>query len=113
MAGFAPTGGGSSGSSVQTGLQSISPQLMALDMPIAGIEYELELPASTTQYTLRTRSGSSFQLRLVSGSVEYLSVPRYVSVSQTLILLSTGASLFITNSSPSDVLEAFVWLTPP
>lgn len=110
MAGFAPTG--ASSGSVTTDLQSKSPQQISLALTLAGTEYTLSLPANTTQYMLKTRSGAAFELRLAAASVDYTLIPRYCSVNQSLVVRASGLSLFITGTQAGDTLEAFVWTTP-
>lgn len=107
MSSFTPAGSGGAPQTL-TVPKASSPTVVLVNMPLANTEYTYTLPAGCKQFLLRLQGMNTLNVGYVSGSTN-LTIPRGCFYQESDLNLPATLDIYLTSSSPSQVVELLVW----
>jgi hypothetical protein len=88
-----------------------TPVVYNLLMPLASTEYSYALPAGTTRYLMKTRSGAKLRLSFIANdtSSNYFTVPSHNWYADSDVNSTASITVYVRCESPNEILEIISW----
>ena len=107
MSAFSPSGAGST-VNLNVGLKT-NPIIYNLQLTNSGTEYSQALPSGTKSFLVRIRSLSKCELRYVSMSSNYLTLPAGTTYTEQRIDGSSSLTLYLSATKDGQLAEIVAW----
>lgn len=85
------------------------PTVLNTNLTTAGTEYEVDFPASTKRFIMKTRQPATIQIYFTSGATQTLTLKPGATYSEEGLTLQSLLTIYIKSSKDNTVLETLYW----
>lgn len=90
---------------------SSQPSILNFSIANANTEYSVQLPQGTRSFLFKLRENADLKVAYTAGTtaLNYFTLPRGCSMSESALALSAPLDLFFQSPSPGQILELTYW----